>query len=52
MIEGSPNTFKKSEHIKLVSMDDDKVLIFVIVNRKFSTNDIFSNEDVPKQHQS
>jgi hypothetical protein len=29
-------------------MDDDKVLIFVVANRKFPTNDILLNENVSK----
>ncbi|MDR2432449.1 MAG: hypothetical protein LBD34_01725 [Puniceicoccales bacterium] len=35
-------SLKKSEHIKLMPMDDDKVLMFAVVDRKFPTNDIFS----------
>jgi hypothetical protein len=37
-------SLKKSERIKLMPMDDDKVLMFVVADRKFPTNDIFSNE--------
>ncbi|MDR2778718.1 MAG: peptidyl-prolyl cis-trans isomerase [Puniceicoccales bacterium] len=35
-------SLKRSEHIKLMPIDDDKVLMFVVVDRKFPTNDIFS----------
>ncbi|MDR2603606.1 MAG: hypothetical protein LBC11_03560 [Puniceicoccales bacterium] len=35
-------SLKKSEHIKLMPMDDNKVLMFAVVDRKFPTNDFFS----------
>ncbi|MDR0742247.1 MAG: hypothetical protein LBE98_02170 [Puniceicoccales bacterium] len=35
-------SLKRSEHIKLMPVDDDKVLMFTVVDRKFPTNDIFS----------
>ncbi|MDR2628600.1 MAG: hypothetical protein LBC30_01235 [Puniceicoccales bacterium] len=35
-------SLKKSEHIKLMPVDDDKVLMFAVVDRQFPTNDIFS----------
>ncbi|MDR0693426.1 MAG: hypothetical protein LBF49_02550 [Puniceicoccales bacterium] len=35
-------SLKNSEHIKLMPVDDDKVLMFAVVDKKFPTNDIFS----------
>ncbi|MDR1528668.1 MAG: hypothetical protein LBS22_03755 [Puniceicoccales bacterium] len=35
-------SLKRSELIKLMPVDDDKVLMFAVVHRKFPTNDIFS----------
>ncbi|MDR1173179.1 MAG: hypothetical protein LBK24_00065 [Puniceicoccales bacterium] len=37
-------SLKRSEHIKLMPVDDDKVLMFAVVDRKFPTNDIFSKD--------
>ncbi|MDR2776933.1 MAG: hypothetical protein LBB17_02730 [Puniceicoccales bacterium] len=37
-------SLKRSEHIKLMPLDDDEVLMFAVVDRKFPTNDIFSKQ--------